>query len=332
MNILVYDVAADGGGAATILSYYYRLHQQDRENHYYYLLSTYPLKNAENITVIHVPEVKKNWINRVLFDLYGAKKYLKQYEIHEVFSLQNNTLPCFPGRQVVYVHNALPFSEKKYGLFESRYLWIYQNVIGRLIKRSIRKADKVIVQTNWMKEEVCAQTGVRADKVEVSFPQFSYDAGYRYQEEELTTFFYPANAFEFKNHQVIIDACLRLKQAGFTQYRVVFTLTGAENPSIAKLKAIAEQNGLPIEWTGTMDKEHLFAAYAASVLLFPSFIETIGLPILEAMSVGAPIIAADTKYAREVVGGYQDAVFFSPTDAGKLADIMSDYSRRTVNE
>ena len=76
MNILVYDVAADGGGAATILSYYYRLHQQDKENHYYYLLSTYPLKDAENITVIHVPEVKKNWINRVLFDLQGAKKYM----------------------------------------------------------------------------------------------------------------------------------------------------------------------------------------------------------------------------------------------------------------
>ena len=55
----------------------------------------------------------------------------------------------------------------------------------------------------------------------------------------------------------------------------------------------AEEKTLPIRFVGMMSREDLFAQYARSVLVFPSYIETIGLPLLEARSVGAPILAAD---------------------------------------
>ena len=53
----------------------------------------------------------------------------------------------------------------------------------------------------------------------------------------------------------------------------------------------------------------MFAQYARSVLVFPSYIETIGLPLLEARSVGAPILAADCLYARDGVEDYEKAEF-----------------------
>ena len=76
-----------------------------------------------------------------------------------------------------------------------------------------------------------------------------------------------------------------------------------------------------------MSREDLFAQYARSVLVFPSYIETIGLPLLEARSVGAPILAADCLYARDGVGDYEKAEFFEAFDAKKLSEMMERFCR-----
>ena len=332
MNILVYDVAADGGGAATILEYYYSLHKKDKKNHYIYLLSTYHLDDTDNITVINVPNVRKGWGHRIVFDLLGARSYLREYEIEEVISLQNNILPCFHGRQIVYVHNALPFAEKRYSLFENRYLWLYQNIIGYLIKRSISKADEVIVQTHHMKKAICSQIKGAEAKVKVSFPAIEYESGLRYTEQVHPQFFYPANPSEFKNHAIIVEACRILKSKGYCQFKVLFTIRGNEAKHIRILRNITETEQLPVVWGGNLDKKSIFSNYASSILIFPSYIETIGLPLLEAMSVEAPMIVSDLDYAREVVGDYSKVHFFNNKDPEELAKIMAIYLRRNLDE
>ena len=94
------------------------------------------------------------------------------------------------------------------------------------------------------------------------------------------------------------------------------------------LKKEAEEKALPIRFVGMMSREDLFAQYARSVLVFPSYIETIGLPLLEARSVGAPILAADCLYARDGVGDYEKAEFFETFDAKKLSEMMEQYIKR----
>ena len=59
--------------------------------------------------------------------------------------------------------------------------------------------------------------------------------------------------------------------------------------------------------------------------VFPSYIETIGLPLLEARSVGARILAADCRYARDLVGDYQKAEFFEMFDAERLYRLMRSF-------
>jgi glycosyltransferase involved in cell wall biosynthesis len=68
----------------------------------------------------------------------------------------------------------------------------------------------------------------------------------------------------------------------------------------------------------------------ADLLIMPSLQETVGLPMLEAMNAGTPVLAADRPYAREIC---QDAAsFFDPTDAGDLAfrieALLADVSLR----
>ena len=141
MNIAVVDVAARNGGAISVLKYFYEQHRQDKNNHYVYLLSTYHLDETENITVVNVPWLKRGWGSRLYFDFFGVNRYLKQYKIDEVLSLQNTILPGFRGKQTVYEHNALPFAEYRFSLSEDRRMWIYQNVIGKFMLYAIRRAD-----------------------------------------------------------------------------------------------------------------------------------------------------------------------------------------------
>jgi len=68
----------------------------------------------------------------------------------------------------------------------------------------------------------------------------------------------------------------------------------------------------------------------ATALVMPSLVETVGLPMLEAASVGTPVVAADRPYARDVCG--DAALYFDPLDpeslARQLALILCDETLR----
>lgn len=323
MRTLVYDVAADSGGAATVLQSFYEEFKKDTENEYIFVLSVYKLPETDNIKVLNFPEVKNSMLHRLYFDHFVAHKLVKKYKVDRVLSLQNIELPHTNVPQTVYEHNALPFSEYKFKPWEAFRPWYSQQILGRMMKKSIRRAEKVLVQTNWMKEEIIRQCGIPADRVEVKFPPVKMLKTHPWKmDETCPTFFYPAGPPAYKNHRTFLKACELLKEQGMEDHRVIWTVTGEENEGMKKLKAEAEENKLPIEFIGPVPRTQLFEQYASSVLVFPSYIETIGLPLLEARSVGAPILAADCLYARDGVGDYDRAEFFETFDSEALSRLM----------
>jgi glycosyltransferase involved in cell wall biosynthesis len=60
-------------------------------------------------------------------------------------------------------------------------------------------------------------------------------------------------------------------------------------------------------------------------LIFPSYLETFGLPLLEARFFNAPIAASDRPFAREILEGYSNADFFDPFSPDDLANKMKKY-------
>lgn len=64
-------------------------------------------------------------------------------------------------------------------------------------------------------------------------------------------------------------------------------------------------------------------------MLFPSYIETFGLPLVEAASFGMPILAAEMDYAREVMGDYEGVKFLDHKDSKLWAENIIDlYNKR----
>lgn len=329
MRILVYDVAADSGGAVTVLESFYEEFCRDSANEYIFVLSVYKLQEKNRVKVLNYPWIKKSPLHRLYFDQFTAHRLVKKYRIDRVLSLQNIELPHAGVPQIIYEHNALPFSEYRFKPWEAFRPWFTQQVLGRMMKRSIRRAEKVMVQTNWMKEEIVRQCRISPKKVEVKFPpvEMLKTAPWKIDRRR-PVFFYPANASAYKNHRTFLRACERLQNHGYKDYEVIWTVTGEENKNIRALKKEAVGTGLPIRFHGPMPRRKLFDLYASSVLVFPSYIETIGLPLLEARSVGARVLAADCRYARDLVGDYGRAEFFGMFDAEQLYRLMRKFCAR----
>lgn len=211
-----------------------------------------------------------------------------------------------------------------YGFFESTIMWVYQNIIGRLVIESVKMADLVIVQTDWMKEAVADKARINKSKIVVDFPSDIIPDGYRYKEAK-NCFFYPANSTPFKNHRLILEAAKILNAQGIYNFEVIFTLSGNETEDIKSIAQTAMKEKINFRWIGAISREKVFELYEKSVLLFPSYIETVGLPVYEAKSLGCPILVSDCAYARNIVNNYNKAEFFSWNDEKALAELMKKY-------
>lgn len=322
MKILVYDVAAQGGGAATVLDDFYHSLTKEMNHDYYFVLSLLDFPEKDNAHMIRLPWVKKSWFHRLYCDYFYMPRLVKKLGVDQVLSLQNIGIPGCKIPQTVYVHNAIPFTEHRFSFKTERFLWVYQNIIGKMTYRSLKRADRVIVQTQWMKDAVSKKCGIAPQRIDVQRIESSVVGRGAYQSTDPVTFFYPASAMAFKNHRTILEACKLLRQKGISNYTVRFTLTEQEGGLAEMLARQARDQDLPIDFIGMQNWEQMARQYSNCILLFPSYLETVGLPLLEAKQFGAPIIAADCAYAHETVGEYEKVSYFSAMCAEELSAQM----------
>ena len=175
-----------------------------------------------------------------------------------------------------------------------------------------------------MKKAVAKWANYPEERIVVETPKVSFPVHKELNKVSSNCFIYPANAYLNKNHQVIIDACRILKHQGVTGYRIQFTLSEKSKGLADRLLKEIRRDDLPIEYIGHLNKEDLFEKYQIMVTLFPSYIETFGLPLLEAKSVGGKIIASNLPFSHEILDGYDHANFVDWNDAAGWAKAILD--------
>lgn len=325
MRIVVNDIAASKTGALSILTdFYHYIAEHDRENEWIFLLGGSYIEETERIKVHVMQKVKKSWINRLCFDLFTGASYIRALKPDVVFSLQNTITFGYKGKQIVYVHQPLGFQTvKKFSLLKSneREYAIYQYFIGAIINASIRRADKVIVQTDWMRNAVAKKAHVSTNKIVQILPDVENLNQYRRQGvRKSNQFFFPSGVMIYKNHECILRACTLLNQKEITDFNILFTIDDEALKSITDYQYDNQHEN--ITTTGRLTKEQVLDAYNERTLIFPSYIETFGYPLAEARQFESPILASDCPFCHEVLEGYQDVNYFDPFNPAELADLM----------
>ncbi len=197
--------------------------------------------------------------------------------------------------------------------------------LATMLPRSARAARLVLCPSAFTAERIESLLGLPAAKIRVVphghepiqagilDPGLDADLRARYGRFLLL----PAIAYRHKRHVDLIMALDRLRQR-FTDLSVVFT--GRPGPETPELQRLANQLGLSdrVHYLNRVDEGELDALYRSAIaLVFPSQYEGFGIPVLEAMTRGCPVIATDAGALPEVVGGA--GLLVPPCHPGALA-------------
>ncbi|HCF8132953.1 TPA: glycosyltransferase, partial [Klebsiella quasipneumoniae] len=150
-----------------------------------------------------------------------------------------------------------------------------------------------------------------------------------YNREQLRLF-YPAYPRVFKNIELLIDTMHFMKIHHPVYYeKIEIILTFDRGVSLYGDNMIRKARELElnnIHFSGFVSRDKVYEMYKteADALIFPSKLETWGLPISEAKMFNLPIIVANFDYAHETIGDYPYAIFFE-NEKKELAHVLISF-------
>ena len=298
------------------------------------LVNRKELFSFENIKYLEFPKSKKSWINRLYYEYCYFSKLAKQFNPFLWLSLHDITPNVTAPRLAVYCHNASPFyklsfkealMDPKFALFNIFYKFLYGI--------NIKKSNFVIVQQDWLRQEFIKTYKIK--NVIVSYPKVYNEYFVKKTDKNSNSgsnfvFFYPAFPRVFKNFEIICKSSEMLLKQGIHNFQVIFTISGAENRYSRHIYN-SFKHIKNIKFLGIQSRDSVLELYnSASCVIFPSKLETWGIPITEAKLFMKPLLLADLEYAHETLGAYDKVKFFDPDDAEQLADAMKELINRTA--
>lgn len=337
--IIVNATAARSSGALSILKQFVSSIPIGIENTYYIFIDPdiiLPIK-SNNVKLIKINT--RRWIDRISWDARGIQKWIRKNNLKPslVISLQNtgvNLTRDIP--QLIYYHQLLPLSNHSWNIIrkEEFILFIYKYFYSFFVSLYIHNNTHFVVQIPSVKKAFLNKYRIDEDNVHIippEIPTVEYDSLRHIKfEDEKTHFVYPATLYVYKNHRILLKALQILKERNKDEYRrikVHLTIRKEDMSSQEGLDEIADA----IVFEGVIPFKRLMSYYKSmDALLFPSYIESFGLPLLEAAGVGIPIIASDLPYVHDVVGEYEGTTFVVYNNAKAWADAIIDMCKNKM--
>ena len=308
------------------------------EGHEVYVI-TYPHKEIRDIDGIHVIGTKGLNIPGVrgLMFKKNAKKALEELlEKEDIDIIHGHYL--FPaGAAAVEVGNA--HNIKTYvtahgsDMFE---LYKSQPLMRSTIRNVLKGADRVFAVSNALRHEIIA-TGVVgiADKTKISWNSVDID---KFSSRENDSFkmehkltdkpivLFVGNLIKRKN----VESLLEAKKIANSDYYLVIV---GDGPLFKKLrKKVEEENIHDVVFTGSRnDVEDIIPS--CDVLVLPSFSESFGLVLIEALACGKPVIGSNVGGITEIITD-DVGLLVNPTKVSSIAraidQMINDDNLRTI--
>jgi len=196
--------------------------------------------------------------------------------------------------------------------------------------RSARLANAIIINSEYLRSEIGRYLTVDARKLKLIYEAVDHDlfkqgdagaararvAGYRITKPFVL---FVSSLWPYKNCDGLLRAWA-LARGDLGERQLVIVGAGRDEQYLASLHSLAAELGITrdLVFVGGVPLEETVRFYqAADVFVYPSFNETFGLPILEAMACGCPVVTSDASAMPETAGGA--AVLSDPRDPASIA-------------
>lgn len=194
----------------------------------------------------------------------------------------------------------------------------------QIMQHAVRGSKELITVSEFSKHDIVSYYDIDADKVTVTYEAadaMPATCSAAMQKEVMQQYgidqrflLYIGNAYPHKNIEILVQTIAQWKkQFGSIDWKLV--LVGKRDYFYERVHALAAELDVldHIVFTGFVPDEDLACLYqSALAYIFPSLYEGFGLPPLEAMHYGTPVLAANTSCLPEVLGSA--AEYFDPTD------------------
>lgn len=228
-------------------------------------------------------------------------------------------------RYVVTVHDVIPL------ILPETFTPRHRLVVRLALARVRRKADLVVVPSHAVKRDVVRRVGLPEDRVVVTHegcePRFRPVRSAAVRRDVAARYGLPSRYVlavgtlePRKNLTTLLEAFARLRRDGEVDADLRLVLAGArgwlDQPIFGTVRSLGLENA--VRFTGFVDDDDLPAVYSgAALFVFPSLREGFGLPLLEAMACGVPVVTSNISSMPEVAG--DAAVLVDPRDVDGLA-------------
>lgn len=206
------------------------------------------------------------------------------------------------------------------------------------MERSLQRADALVAVSEFTKGEMVSQLGIAPEKITVVSPAAVPSASSILPEEILrerwgiqrSYILYLGNLEPRKNIGRLLDAFTQVRE----RYPVTLVISGGlgwkSEGVLAKIRAL--DRGDIIQTGYVSNEEKTLLMQRAAVFVFPSLYEGFGMPILEAMEAGVPVVTSNAASMPEIAGGAARLVNPLEPDsiAEELLEVLTHPKLRTI--
>jgi glycosyltransferase involved in cell wall biosynthesis len=288
------------------------------------------------VTVILCPIEATNRPVRILWEQFILPFQVRRHKIDVLLSA-GMTAPFFcPVPSVLVIYDLQHINQPRN--FPRLYLFFLRTIIYL----SAKSSNGIITISGHVKQDIIKHYAIQPEKIMVGylavnqdqfFPIGSGDVGSIRAKYELPEHYilYAAALLPHKNHSRLQQA---FKEIHDTMPEMTLVLTGAWETGYDKTRSMISELGLQnsVIMLGWLPFEDIPAIYrGAELFVYPTLHEGFGLPILEAMASGVPVVCSKIEPLIEVAG--DAALFVDPYDhrdiANGLSSALHDSEMRT---
>ena len=270
-------------------------------------------------------EFTDSGLSNYLFPLLHTKKNIDLE--NQIILFFGNLPPIYKmkGRSFLYIHSKLllePVFRYKLNI-KTRIRLIFEKLFIFLFYKNV---DLIVVQTPSMMQ---LSRDIFKKRETICLPFFDYDKGvYNHNGIKQLDFFYPSYGYTYKNHKNLLQAFTLLSERNIFPSIALALDTKIDTELINFITEESEKYNLKIELVLDKNFEQMKDYYnSCKALVWPSFTESLGMPLIEASVNEKDILASDLEYVHDILEIKKEDCF-NPNDPLSIADCMENYISR----